>query len=127
MTAILAFLAEPQADTGMDLIDHFLAGLPATIGAITALAIATKSLRHNSEIRDQVSNDNDTNMRDDIDRLMNVVSRIDERTVRIGAEQHRDRDARRSGDMRLADQLAKLDVRLDRQGEIARRHHPEEM
>lgn len=116
-----------QADSGLDVVAYLIAGLPATVGALGALYVAIDSRRHNREIREQVSNDHDTNLRDDVDRAIAgvsraiegverveaVASRIDERTRRIGNEQHRDRDARRDGDRRLADQLAKLDERLE--------------
>lgn len=75
---ILWFAEQIHADTGLDLAAYALAGLPATVGAITALVIAVKSLRHNEEIREQVSNDHDTNLRDDVDRIEgNVKSSVD--------------------------------------------------
>lgn len=115
------------ADTGMDLAAYFVAGLPATVGAITALVIAVRSLRHNAEIREQVSNDHVTNLRDDLDSMASTLSTIDERTRRIGDDQRREVRARRDADRRHGDRLALIDERLDRQDRIADKHHPGEV
>lgn len=83
------------------------------------------------EVRDQVSNTHTTNLRDELDErhreLMSQLSTLDERTRRIGDDQRREVGARRDGDRRIADRLARIDERLDRQDRIADKHHPEEL
>lgn len=109
-----------SADTGLDLAAYAVAGLPATVGAITALFLAVKSLRHNAEIRDQVSNDHTTNLRDDLDHVRDLVERL-------GAEIREDRVARRDADR---DIIAHVDIttrRIDEKVDAAiAKHHPEE-
>ncbi|WFN93482.1 DUF2746 domain-containing protein [Gordonia sihwensis] len=119
-----------HADSAMDLWAYFLAGLPATIAAITAAVVAVRSRSHNRAIRSQVENDHDTNLRDDIDKVTAIVQTVDERTRRIGDEQIREQKARREADKRTNDQISEFveDVltRLDRQDRIADKYHPGE-
>ncbi|WP_424324742.1 DUF2746 domain-containing protein [Gordonia sp. (in: high G+C Gram-positive bacteria)] len=79
------------------------------------------------EVREQVANDHDSNLRDDIDKILDAVALVDERTRRIGDDQRREVAARRDGDRRIADHLSDIGERLDRQDRIAAKHHPEEL
>lgn len=125
---IVVWIAEAiGADTGMDLGAYFIAGMPATIAAIGAAYAAIRAARHNAEVRNQVSNDHETNLRDDIDRLLSGMATLNERTARIGDELRSEVDARRDNDSRLRARLAKLGEDVARQNDIAERHHPEDM
>lgn len=108
------------ADSGLDLVAYAIAGLPATVGAIAALFIAVRSLKHNSEIRDQVSNDHPTNLRDDLDRTDDKVDQVDTKvdllTGTVASLVHA-----------LDAFMAESRATAARQDRIAAKHHPEDM
>ena len=127
----MSALAEAiHAEGGWDLAAYAILGLPTTIAAIVAAwqAIrsarhAVRSERHNAEIRDQVSNDHKTNLRDDIDKLTAAVGRI-------GAEVREDRVMRRAADAEITARLVDTEVALhsavQRAESVIRKNHPED-
>lgn len=116
----MIWLAEQiHADTGLDLAAYAVAGLPATVGAITALIIAVRSLRHNAEIREQVSNDHDTNMRDDLDGAIEKVDQVDTKVDQLTGKF----DAFVHGFDSFMRESRKAQARQDR---IAAKYHPNE-
>lgn len=112
-----------HAEGGWDLAAYLIVGLPATIAAIVAAWQATRSMRHGAEIRDQVSNDHKTNLRDDIDKLAAAVARI-------GAEVREDRVIRREADAEIAARLTEAEATLHaavaRAESVIRKNHPED-
>lgn len=72
-----------------------------------------------NEVRDQVSNSHDTNLRDDLDKIGDKVDDIDRRTRRIGDEIRRDRDDFKA--------LRKDTYRaIDKSERIIAKYHPDE-
>ena len=123
-----------EADTGLDLVAYLIAGLPATIGALTALIIAIRSLKKNSqiddrqrghgavleEVREQVSNSHDSNLRDDVDRVDAKVDQVDTKVDRLTGTV----EALVRGFEAFAREQRAASARQDA---IAKKHHPEDM
>ena len=120
-------------DSWFEFLVWFVIAGAALLGAVQSWRGRREHARQSEtieEVRDQVSNTHTTNLRDELDErhreLMTQLSKLDERTRRIGDDHRREVDARRDGDRRIADNLARIDERLDRQDRIADKHHPGE-
>lgn len=75
---------------------------------------------HVNEIREQVSNTHETNLRDDMDKVLVAVDRIDRRTSRIGQEQRN--QGQEISDLRK--QVGQDHARAER---VIAKHHPEDL
>lgn len=147
----MTLLEAVNADTTLDLWAYLIVGLPGTIAAVFAGIIGWKARQsHNelraesAEIREQVSNDHPSNLRDDIDVLRALVeslltrmdqhgddtrelrallAKIDERTERIGDEVRTDRDLRRRADASIRRDLT---AAVERAESVIAKYHPDD-
>lgn len=125
-----------DANDWFDIGAYFLIALPAILAAVFTWRIKVQA----NEIRDQVTNDHNTNLRDDIDRLADRVEvavaeveglarqrdqdalaivDLDRRTSRIGEEVRTDRAQL----LKVEADLYQLEARSRR---VVTRYHPEE-
>ncbi|MGB3706751.1 DUF2746 domain-containing protein [Gordonia sp. (in: high G+C Gram-positive bacteria)] len=103
-------------------IDSWFEFIVWSIIAVAALAGAVQSWRGRrehrkqsatiEEVREQVSNTHDTNLRDDIDRLIDAVDRIDSKQDAHGTT--------------LSKFMREMYAATARQDRIAAKYHPEE-
>jgi len=146
--------ADSYFDVLARLVDSLPSLVTAAAGAAVAIAIARKgAARHEEtakkvddqaatiqgtaqkvddqaatieEIRESTVNSHQRPMRYDLDDVATDVGEVKSLVETIGAEVREDRKARRTGDESLASRLDALAIRLDRQDEIAAKHHPED-
>lgn len=144
---MIPFAEQATADTWLDLgarlVDAMPGILTAVAGAITAIVIAVRGARRHAEaaddiaaVRDSTVNGHPRPMRYDLDDVLvevraaraevaevkSQVTKLDERSARIGNEVRRDRQARRAEDTRIRADLAKA---IERSERVVAKYHPE--
>lgn len=141
-----------QADTWMDIIARIVDGAPALVAAVAsgavAIGIARKgAARHDetaekvdnqaksiAEIRESTVNSHARPLRYDVDDVVLGIDEVKALAETLGSEVRGDRIARRLGDKHLAKQVEDLAAqvqqaveRIEKQDQIAKKHHPEDM
>lgn len=110
------------ADSWFDIFAYVLVALPGVVTSIVAWRIKVQT----AAVEDQVSNDHATNLRDDIDGILDSQDSI---KVKLG---EMDRTLRRIGDEQRVDRSTISDLERDlyasisRQERIVSKYHPDD-